>query len=710
MPNYNYLSRTLDYSIQDVDLVRTLRTNQVDWNGQAKLTAQPFSKLRVTASVVNNLSVRRGPGLQTGPAGFTMPNAWNASSTTDYNALGFNFPNFSASAMADLVLSNSFLVSLRGGYFKTDQNNQLPRPASDPWYGFQAEQPYQYSGTTNDLPEWSEIPAAYRHGTSWANYPSSMQNDTKKVAREKYNVNLDVSQFVNVLGEHALKAGVQFIRQGEDVDNTAVVPVVWLGWNLDFEAYGTNYGRGKYGWYAVRGNDVTGSYGNFYKAFSNQWAIYLQDTWTIGNRFTLNAGLRTESEYVPSYSQDPLYKDLRPVNFGFMDKLSPRLGFIYDVFGDSSLKVYGSYAIYQDVMKLDMAANALGGFKWKSAYYTLDDWDFTKIGVNGYYPGTLLTTLDHRTPAFDTVDPDMKPFTQREIALGVDKVLSENLVFSARAVRKSVLNAIEDLGVNVPGIGEVYYYSNPGSSFINGKYHDAMAAGLLPEGTPDMPKAKREYTALNLSLEKRLSNNWLMGLSYTLSRLTGNYAGLANSDEAGRNNPNGERSFDLWHFAFDKQLNPIDGVLATDRPHVVKLYGSYVFPWGLTIGAVAQGSSGTPLSETWNVDGPGYYPYGRGNLGRTPFLFQTDAYAEYTMRLGGRRSLQFSLNVINLLNADTVTAIYTNHYRYNVTPGDEALISKNWEPAADAVVHPWYMKAQFFNAPLQARLGLRFSF
>ena len=715
IPNHSYVNRTLDYNVQNANLIRDVQTKQTSWNAQAKLSAQVFKNLRLTASFVNGLTVVRGPGLRFNagevPTGLpVMPLSWNASQTTNYNALGFNYPNMSASVTADLVVSNSLLVNVRAGYFMTDQNHQLPGPESTPRYVFQMEQPYSYAPTTNDIALWPEIPSALRHGSNWSSYPLAGLSNTKKFLAEKYNANFDVSYYLNLAGEHSFKAGFQFIRQGEDVDSAAVNPMIYLAWDQTFDAYGTNYGRGKYGWYGVRNNDVTGAYGSLYQAFSNQWAIYLQDSWTIANRLTINAGVRTESEYIPNYSSDPLYADVKkPVNFRFKDKISPRLGFIYDVFGNASLKVFGSFAIYQDVMKLNMAANALGGFKWKSAYYSLDEYDYTKIGVNGYYPGTLYTILDHRSPVFDTIDPNMKPFTQREISLGLDKRLNDNLSFSARVVNKSVLWGIEDCGVYVPGIGEVYYYCNPGGSFINQKYAESRAAGLMEPGSPDMPKAKREYWGVNVGIDKRLSNHWLFGFSYTFSSLRGNYSGLANADEQGRNSPNGERAFDLWHFSFDKSLNPIDGVLPTDRPHFFKLYGSYVFPFGLTVGTVMQAMSGVPLTEVWNVDGPGFFPYNRANLGRTPFLFTADLYAEYSLKLG-RYSVLLSANISNAFNAQTATNVYTQRYRYNISPGDAALVDTNWEPAANAALHPWFMKDWTFLAPLQARLGIKFVF
>ena len=81
----------------------------------------------------------------------------------------------------------------------------------------------------------------------------------------------------------------------------------------------------------------------FYKVHSDRWALYLQDSWTIKGRLTLNLGIRTEREYLPSYTDDPAIKGIKPIEFDFGDKLAPRLGFVYDVFGDANLKVFGSY-------------------------------------------------------------------------------------------------------------------------------------------------------------------------------------------------------------------------------------------------------------------------------------------------------------------------------------------------------------------------------
>jgi hypothetical protein len=77
-------------------------------------------------------------------------------------------------------------------------------------------------------------------------------------------------------------------------------------------------------------------------------------------------------------------------------------------------------------MKLEMAEGSYGGFKWKSSYFTLDTYKWNEIGINGYYPGTHLTTIDWRIPSFDSTDTDLKPMSQQEIVVGAEKKIMDN--------------------------------------------------------------------------------------------------------------------------------------------------------------------------------------------------------------------------------------------------------------------------------------------
>ena len=290
--------------------------------------------------------------------------------------------------------------------------------------------------------------------------------------------------------------------------------------------------------------------------------------------------------------------------------------------------------------------------------------------------------IDYRAVSFDTVDPSLKPMSQREISFGVEKKLMENLSATARLVQKHLRYAVEDVGVVDRG-GHHLLHLEPRLRIF------AVDRRTAASSTPSTPPAPRPSASTGASISawtRRFSNGWLGGLSYTWSRLTGNYSGLASSDEIyttgdyagqGRNSPNVERAFDIWYLAYDKSLSPIDGPLATDRPHVFKFYGAYTFPFRLTVGAVIAASSGMPFTEYWNIEGD-YKPYNRGNLGRSPFLWFTNLYAEYSLRLG-KTSLNFNVNVDNVFNIATTTMYWPYRTLYNLDVTEDEILSGDWE-------------------------------
>ncbi len=71
-------------------------------------------------------------------------------------------------------------------------------------------------------------------------------------------------------------------------------------------------------------------------------------------------------------------------------------------------------------------------------------------------------------------------------------------------------------------------------------------------------------------------------------------------------------------------------------------------------------------------------PYNRGNLGRTPFLWFTNLYAEYSLRLG-KTSLSFNVNVDNVFNIATTTMYWPCRTLYNLDVTEDELLSGDWE-------------------------------
>src|SRR5439155_10849423 len=158
------------------------------------------------------------------------------------------------------------------------------------------------------------------------------------------------------------------------------------------------------------------------------------------------------------------------------------------------------------------------------------------------------------------------------------------------------------------------------------------------------PKPLRIYNAMELSVTRRFSKRWLGSARYVYSRLYGNYPGLSNTDEvrsptlgvtygnaqnaAGtvvRNGDAASRAWDLDEILFDSKghLDP-QGRLPTDRPNVVKLYGSYTFKGGTEVAGNFFGGSGTPLStHAWPINGMPISVNGRGAPARTDPPSQT---------------------------------------------------------------------------------------
>ena len=651
------------------------------------------------ASFVNNFSKYRG----------AIPSINGTSAKDyDYQKQGYDYPNLSAAFMLDYTVSNNFLVSARAGYSMQNTTNQQIANRFTTWYFNYSNYDYADDPFFVENPDLLGYAGTANYGGTW------LINDHSKF--EKYSGNLDLSYYLSLGGEHAWKAGVQLIRDKEDVLNGAPYPHVNLHWGHSYDTGAWGYPvMGTYGHYEIR-SGFTSPYGSVWNIHRDNWALYLQDAWTIGGKLTLQAGVRTESEYIPSFNPE---FDVRPIKFGFDKKLAPRLGLVYDVFGDSSLKVFGSFGIYYDVMKLYMAEGAYGGFKWKTDYYELNNPNFLQIAASGDLDdaasqaagGTYVGTMNWRIPSFDTTDPGLLPVAQREISFGAEKKLTEDISLSLRLVQKHLIRTIEDIGVLTPE-GEQYYNANPGFGWslpisMGGKFSDEY---------PVCPKAKREYYGMNLSLEKRFSHNWTGGVNYTLSSTRGNYGGLSSTDENGRNSPNVERYYDLWFMQFDINGNVLDGPLPQDRTHYLKAYGSYAFPFGLTVGVVGYGRSGLPLTTVLNTNNVTIYPNNRADYGRLPFTFWADLYVEYTFRFGGK-SLGINLQFNNVTNTKTIQGIVTSLNRISMPISDANLIAGgfDYQSLLNDAADPYWKNIEFGlwssrYGTWSTRLGARFSF
>lgn len=720
-PSFNQTAAQRDFSLRQGPF-QTFEAKNTGLGASIRLSSAPLAGLRLSASFINNFTTYRG----------ALPTIiGNGAAAYDWAKEGTDYPNASASLTADYSMGNNLLISYRGGWHEQNQNNQQIIPPDSSTYLF---------NNTNSIYANDAFYLANPDLINLSGWTSStMFQETKKYLRGKISNNVDVSLYLNWAGEHALKAGVGYNYLYEDRFTGYTHPRVTLYWgqtndDLEFDvgagADPASPYYGAYGYYLVR-SSFTSPSGSVWNVKSNNLSVYLQDSWTIKDRLTLNIGLRAESQYMPSFTDNTSYEGYskNPVKFGLGDTLAPRVGVSYDVFGDSSLKLFASYGIYYDLMKLYMGQLTFGGTKRVEDYYALQDPDWTKIAASGKLDdaasqkagNTYAGSMDYLPPSLNRVDPDIKPAAQREFSFGAEKKLAENLSITARFVQKHLIRTIEDVGVYVtevnPNTGAVTVYqdfwiTNPGFGVSlpisqGGKFIDDYWA---------CPKATREYYGLNVSLEKRFSHNWQGGINYTLSRVSGNYSGLASSDEGGRLGPSVEQDFDRWFMGYDGLGNVLDGPLPQDRTHYLKAYGSYSFPFGLTVGAVAYGRSGLPLTTKILYNSKYFYVNGRGDLGRLPATFWADIYLDYTLKLGAKYRASINLQINNVTDTDTIQSKITTADRQSFTGYTTQILdgtfARDYQSiiAARGITHPAFNQWETRFGPWSARLGFKLSF
>lgn len=607
--------------------------------------------------------------------------------TVNYSEQGRKQPNTSMTGKVDYVVTPSFFLAGQLNYYSQDDHQS----------GIPNELWWTFSGSPAVFPQ---VPANLVRPAGFQSTRTNSATVRDRFSRMMGQV--DGTFFLNAAGQHSIKAGFLFERLRNDVFSAEQQPHITVTWDQSRTTLDGRTVRGQYGFYSWR---QFGTQGDIH---TDNVGLFIQDSWTVKNRLTLNLGLRTEKETVPSYVEG-----LDGFKFAFGDKIAPRVGATYDLRGNGRWKLYGSWGLYYDLFKLELPRGAFGGDKWIERYYTLDSFDWPTLGVNGNFPGTFiessnfrLSSNDPSCPECGQISQDLKPMRQREFTAGLEHELTPTLSLGMRYVSKRVDRAVEDIGVIVPGLGEVFYIGNPG---------EGPTEFILGPEFPALPKARRDYDAIEGRLTKRFSNNWTGNVIYRWARLYGNYSGLASSDENGRVSPNVERMFDSLLMTLDQNANPVYGRLESDRPHELKLAGSYQFNFGTSVGLYQYIGTGAPVSRQVNVQTstPMFY-LGRESDGRLPTFTQTDLLLQHNIKVGGMRTLSVFGEVLNLFDEDVSLSRFKTETR-TALPATDPFVYAGFDVqqlinSSGVLRDPRFLQDQSFQGRRAARVGVRFTF
>jgi hypothetical protein len=407
-------------------------------------------------------------------------------------------------------------------------------------------------------------------------------------------------------------------------------------------------------------------------------AYYLEDTWNVTDNFLVYAGVRNEG-----------FENLNSAGGTFIDvqdTWAPRLGFSWDIEGDSSKKLFANAGRYYIPVYSNTNVRLSGAETDWNEWYTFTSIDpatgnpggTTQLGTRYYTSNGVLP--DPRT----VVDAGLSPMYQDELILGYQQQLNENWTAGVRAIYRDLKSGMDD----ICNFYEPYYWAldngyseddayaiaaainhcfltNPGETlkaYVDFGGDDLELVTIPPEGL-GLPKAKREYKAIELLLEGTWDNAFLQA-SYTWSESKGNTEGYVKSDN-GQDDAGITQDFD-----YPGLMEGAYGYLPNDRRHTFKVFGSYSFTDEWSVGGNMIAQSGRPRNcfGVYPADGPGggsnygvasfhcgtgapdaEWPnqlHPRGTSGRVPWVFLADAQVVYTPVWAEGLTLRMAVNNI----------------------------------------------------------------
>jgi hypothetical protein len=461
-----------------------------------------------------------------------------------------------------------------------------------------------------------------------------------------------------------------------------------------------------------------------------QWAFYVEDSWNITDNFLAYAGARWDTfENLNGNGQAYVKIDKQ---FG------PRLGFSWDVNGDSSLKIYGNAGRYALPLTPSVAVRGAS-----ASLFTRQNYNFTEVDPVTGAPvdPTVRSALQYVNGEFgEPKNPatiaakNLDPMYQDEFILGFEKQLTDHQSIGAKGTYRKLKAAIDDncdytpiydraiadgFDPVLPSSGFPYCRMfNPGKSPVYAT--DIEDNGTLTEykidGTLLSPDAKRSYKALDMFWNGTWDRLFFQA-SWTVAWNKGNTEGGVKSD-IGQADTSVTQDFDYKELMVDAY-----GYLPNDRRHSFKIFGNYQVTDEWSVGANLIVQSGRPKNCLGDLDlnpAPGSgdnfdpHPYGssffrcgtttdgasgnvvavpRGKAGRLPWTNSLDLNVAYAPQWAV--GLQFKVDIFNVLNNQKVIAIdevAENGYLTDGTPLNT------------------YGLARAYQAPRSARFMVQYDF
>jgi len=419
-------------------------------------------------------------------------------------------------------------------------------------------------------------------------------------------------------------------------------------------------------------------------------AQYIQDRWQVTPNFLLTLGVRNDQFTNYDAASNPYIRLTKP-------NLSPRVGFSWDVHGDSTLKVFGNAGRYYLTLPVGTGTTVAAPVVNITQYGTYTGIDPATGVPTGFVPlpqnPATGISVDNQygaeRDAATVASKNIKAPYSDNFVLGMQQqliFLKTNWVFGATGtfekLGEMIAGSDDSQSECAAGLAQGYDWMTPATCsqwaqspvLINpGRDQTVYLKG--PDGSvhpvnwtaadQNFPmRPKRNFYSLDLSMTHEWDGKWFAKFDYVFSKLYGNDEGPVGPTYES----SGVVAYVTAVWAYPTIMDNSNGILGTDRKHQFKFYGAYAINPEWTVGANLWVADGTPRLCRGAYGPDQTRPYGLssqfhwcggvvvppGSIGRLPWLETVGLSVDYKPAWA-QHKLDLKFQVFNLFNSQKPT-------------------------------------------------------
>ncbi|MBQ6917175.1 MAG: TonB-dependent receptor [Prevotella sp.] len=384
------------------------------------------------------------------------------------------------------------------------------------------------------------------HYPTWA-----LLGDMFTYGNKAQTKNTVITDEVNLqLGKHNLFGGLQYEH------NYAANGYAQAGAGYyAFEATPEQVARGD--WASVFTKENTRLFGITYgnnddhsmfvsKMKTNQWSLYLQDNWSISDRFRMSLGVRFELPSYPSL-KDNFNQDYYNIDFGGQHfrtdnvpkasiSFSPRVGFNWDITGERNLILRGGTGLFVGRLPFVWLISAVGNSGMGQTSYiasqtkgTIPTFTTSQQEMLQQIGATSQTTI----PSSPTIlSDDLRMPKTWKSSLALDAKLPGDIDFTLEGILNKDINPVVVANRDIYWDGISTIDLGHGDVRHKMSYYDANHSAYVLENAG----SKAYYYSVSAQLRKKFDFGLDLSASYTYSKAKTYTDGIGNQVSSAYNN------------------------------------------------------------------------------------------------------------------------------------------------------------------------------